>query len=305
MDASSVDARVRLAAFDFLARQTATTDGILPRSLLAEGFRFEGARVPFLGPQGIFKPAVLPDLPLSITTVPTVEGRPRPYDDAWEGDGLIRYRYRGDDPGHRDNVGLRRARASRTPLVYLHGIVPGEYLPVWPVYVVGDDPTTLTFHIQVDEALAAVSSSSDRTIADARRRYVTTTTLHRLHQQSFRLRVLKAYLERCAICRLRHRELLDAAHILPDRHPSGEPVVSNGLALCSLHHAAFDHHIIGVRPDLTVDVRADVLREADGPMLVYGLQGFHRSRLLVPRGANARPNPLFLEERYELFRRAG
>jgi hypothetical protein len=35
-------------------------------------------------------------------------------------------------------------------------------------------------------------------------------------------------------------ELLDAAHILPDGHPKGEPVVPNGLALCKLHHAAFD-----------------------------------------------------------------
>jgi putative restriction endonuclease len=305
MDASSVDARVRLAAFDFLVRQTAATDGILPRSLLAQGFLFEGLRVPLLGPQGIFKPAVLSEIPLSITTVPTVEGQPRPYDDAWDSDGLIRYRYRGDDPSHRDNVGLRRAMARRTPLIYLHGIVPGEYMPVWPVYVVGDDPMALTFNIQVEEAAMPLASSDDRLIAEARRRYVTTTTLHRLHQQGFRLRVLRAYQERCAICRLRHRALLDAAHILPDSHPGGEPVVSNGLALCSLHHAAFDHHIIGVRPDMTVDVRADVLRETDGPMLVYGLQGFHRSRLLVPRGAHARPNPLFLEERYELFRRAG
>jgi putative restriction endonuclease len=244
-------------------------------------------------------------VPLSITTAPVVPGQPRPYDDAWESEGLIRYRYRGDDPRHRDNVGLRRAMARQTPLVYLHGIVRGEYMPFWPVYVVGDDPAALTFHVQVDEAAASLSPSGDRAVAEARRRYVTMTTLHRLHQQSFRLRVLKAYQERCAICRLRRRELLEAAHILPDTHPHGEPVVSNGLALCSLHHAAFDHHIIGVRPDLTVDVRADVLREADGPMLVYGLQGFHRSRLLVPHGADARPNPLFLEERYELFRRAG
>jgi putative restriction endonuclease len=305
MDPSSVDARVRLVAFDFLKRQTAATDGILPRALLAEGFLLEGVRVPLLGPQGIFKPAVLPEVPLSITTVPVVPGRSRPYDDAWEGDGLIRYRYRGDDPNHRDNVGLRVAMARQTPLVYLHGIVPGEYLPVWPVYVVGDDPAALTFRVQVDEAAAPLASAGDRTVAEVRRRYVTTTTLHRLHQQSFRLRVLKAYQERCAICRLRRRELLEAAHILPDTHPRGEPVVSNGLALCSLHHAAFDRHIIGVRPDLTVDVRADVLHEADGPMLVYGLQGFHRARLVVPRGAEVRPNPLFLEERYELFRRAG
>jgi putative restriction endonuclease len=58
-------------------------------------------------------------VPLSITTVPAVEGRPRPYDDAWEGEGLIRYRYRGDDPSHRDNVGLRRAKERRTPLICL------------------------------------------------------------------------------------------------------------------------------------------------------------------------------------------
>src|SRR3989304_615457 len=46
-----------------------------------------------------------------------------------------------------------------------------------------------------------------------------------MHQQEFR--------QECAICRLRHEELLDAAHILPDGHPRGEPVVPNGLALCN------------------------------------------------------------------------
>ena len=59
---------------------------------------------------------------------------------------------------------------------------------------------------------------------------------------------------------------IDAAHILPDGHPRGEPVVQNGLALCKLHHAAFNRHVLGVRPDLTVELRPDVLREPDGPM---------------------------------------
>jgi putative restriction endonuclease len=44
--------------------------------------------------------------------------------------------------------------------------------------------------------------------------------------------VLQAYETRCALCQLRHGELLDAAHILPDTHPSGRPVVPNGLSLC-------------------------------------------------------------------------
>ena len=64
MDPSSVDARVRLAAFDFLARQTAIIDEVLPRTLLAQGFLFEGIRVPPIGPQGIF--AVGPSFTLPI-----------------------------------------------------------------------------------------------------------------------------------------------------------------------------------------------------------------------------------------------
>ena len=63
---------------------------------------------------------------------------------------------------------------------------------------------------------------------------------------------------RLIVCRLRHWELLDAAHILPDKHPLGEPVVPNGLALCKLHHAAFDADILGVRPDLRIERRDQV-----------------------------------------------
>jgi len=137
-----------------------------------------------------------------------------------------------------------------------------------------------------------------------RRRYATRATLFRLHQQSFRMRVLRAYRERCAICRLRHLELLQAAHILPDGHPRGLPVVPNGLALCALHHAAFDRNVLGVRPDLRVEVRLDVLEEEDGPMLEHGLQGFHGVVVMVPRAERSRPNREFLAERYEMFRRA-
>jgi hypothetical protein len=43
----------------------------------------------------------------------------------------------------------------------------------------------------------------------------------------------------------------------------GDPTVSNGLALCKLHHSDFDGHILGVRPDLVVEIREDILREKD------------------------------------------
>jgi putative restriction endonuclease len=82
---------------------------VLRRELLAEGFRFDGQRVPLIGPQGIFKPAVLPEMPLTIATVPVIEGRERPYEDEMDENGLLLYRYRGTDPSHRDNAGLRLA----------------------------------------------------------------------------------------------------------------------------------------------------------------------------------------------------
>jgi putative restriction endonuclease len=72
-----------------------------------------------------------------------------------------------------------------------------------------------------------------------------------------------------------------------------------------LHHAAFDHHILGIRPDLTVELSASLLRQADGPMLEHGLRGFHGARILVPHETRLRPNSDFLAERYELFRAAG
>ena len=304
---SDRDSRVRLAAFAFLARETERRGEVLSRDILANGFVLDGTRVPLIGPQGIFKPSVLPEMPLSMTTTPVVEGRPRPYEDRVEEGGLIVYRYRGTDPRHRDNVGLRLAMERHAPLVYLHGLVPGRYLPVWPVYVVGDDPRALCFTVAVDERQVPTLPArfEDAAEVEARRRYVTRAARQRLHQQSFRERVLEAYRQSCAICRLKHEELLEAAHILPDTHPRGEPVVPNGLALCTLHHAAFDSHLIGVSPDLVVEVRADILREPDGPMLRHGLQGFHGERILVPRSSRLQPNRDFLAERYTWFRKTG
>ena len=131
--------------------------------------------------------------------------------------------------------------------------------------------------------------------------YITVATRQRLHQRSFRVRVLRAYRERCALCRLGHKQLLDAAHILPDSDPLGIPVVPNGLALCKLHHSAFDLNLIAIRPDLVVHVRQDILNEKDGPMLLHGLQEFHERRIFVPRRSDERPRTDLLEERYRRF----
>ncbi len=203
----------------------------------------------------------------------------------------------------RENVGLREAMRERVPLVYLHGHLEGRYHAIWPVYVVADSPATLTFTVAADELAARDALPGEVAYEDPaiRRAYVTATVRRRLHQQAFRERVLDAYRERCALCRLRHRELLDASHIVADREPEGEPVVSNGLALCKLHHAAFDRWILTVDSDYRVRVRRDVLEEEDGPMLKHGLQELEGARIEVPRREPLRPSRELLAVRMEVF----
>ena len=295
------DAAVRNAAFDWLRARVEHHGDVLPRTLLAAGFTLNGVRVPLLGPQGIFKPKVLSAAPLSITTAP--DG---PYDDAFGPNDLLRYRYRGTDPDHPDNRRVRVAMREHLPLIYFHGVVPGKYLAAWPVFVVGDDRRGLTFTVAVDDARHIWSEPVSGVHDDresGRREYVTAAVRQRLHQRVFRERVLDAYRHQCAFCRFRHAELLDAAHIVADAE-GGEPTVRNGLALCRLHHAAFDRYFVGVTPDSVVQVRPDLLREEDGPTLVHGIQALHGARIAMPRRAGDRPDRHYLERRYETFRRA-
>ena len=298
-DLANLDIRLRLAAFDWLSEQTDVQGDVFPRDLLTQGFIFEGQRVALLSPQGIFQPKRA-DLPLTIRTSPN-----SPYDDAFSEDGYLHYKYRGTNPAHRDNVGMRQLMQARRPLIYLHGIVPGRYMVVWPVYVVGDDPGNLTFTVAVDD-MASLQLDTPMALladegADARRVYLTRTVRARLHQRGFSERVIEAYRAQCAFCRLRHRELLDAAHIIPDQAEAGEPVVNNGIALCKLHHAAFDSFMLGVRPDFVIEVRADILKEEDGPLLLHGLQGLHQTLMVLPASEAQWPSPNSLAWKYDRF----
>jgi putative restriction endonuclease len=295
------DLAIRLAAFKWLAEQVTAHGDVLPRTLLQEGFEFEGTRIPLVSPQGIFKPQAM-DFPLTITTTP--EG---PYSDSFAPDGLLAYRYRGTDPNHPDNVGLREALSRQRPLIYFHGIVPGKYLAVWPVYAVADDPSALTFRVAVDD-IAAVAELPAGALLDprtsVRRAYVTRTVKARLHQRSFRERVLAAYRSQCALCRLRHLELLDAAHFIPDPEPEGEPRVTNGIALCTLHHGAFDAFILGISPDFKVHIRQDVLSEEDGPTLKYALQALDGITIALPQSRRDWPSRDALDWRFDRFKAA-
>jgi putative restriction endonuclease len=294
----SIDSKVRLAAFNWLNEQTMIHGDVLPRALLEKGFVFDDRQIPLVSPKGIFKPGIL-DLPLTITTAPK-----GPYDDNFEQDGYLLYRYRGTNPEHPDNIGLRKLMQQNIPLIYFLGIVPGKYLSVWPVYIIGDNPEKLSFKVAVDDQSSVVTQPLVAADVSGKREYLTAAVKVRLHQRSFREKVLAAYRSQCALCRLRHIELLDAAHIIPDNEPDSTATVDNGIALCKLHHAAFDSFFIGISPDYIVEVRTDILEEDDGPMLLHGLKGLHKNKIILPHSSSFWPNKEFLEWRFQKFRKA-
>ncbi|MCU0666974.1 MAG: HNH endonuclease [Candidatus Omnitrophica bacterium] len=290
---------IRIEAFNWLSSQISIHGDVLPRELLAKGFEFEGERVLLVGPQGIFKPRLL-ELPLSITTI-----QDGPYADKPDLEGNWLYRYRGKDPAHRDNVGLRELMKRRVPLIYFIGTVPGRYLVVYPVFIMEDYPEQLTFKVMAEDLSFIEKAEKATVISDVdegRRRYLTASVRVRLHQRGFRELVLDAYRKQCACCKLRHLELLDAAHILPDTSPEGDPIVPNGISLCKLHHAAFDSNFIGIRPDYVIEVKREILEEEDGPLLLHGLQELHQARIILPKTKNLYPDPKRLEKRFMVFR---
>ncbi|MGH9029314.1 MAG: HNH endonuclease [Acidimicrobiales bacterium] len=290
------DTRLRASMFDHLDRLLAkSSDGSLASSAINR-FTFDGRLVRLIVQTGIWKPAGL-DAALTIRTTYTPPNQLPPYADDVEG-GVVHYKYRGTDPNHADNRALRQAMVHGLPLAYFVGVAKAVYLPRYPVWLVDENVARKAFAVAVDEGQRFVDLSA---LPEAQRDYVERLTRTRLHQPVFRARVLRAYHERCAMCRLHHPELLDAAHIIPDGQPKGDPVVPNGLSLCKIHHAAYDVNLLGVRPNLVVEVTPRLLRESDGPMLTHGLQSMHGAELAIPRDRASQPDQERLEVRYEQF----
>lgn len=267
------------------------------RDGLDQGFPFRGRRVPFLSTQkGIFRAAAQRGpAALSIQT-----SSKSPYDDEQVESGFL-YAYRAGSVDQPDNRALRTAQELRVPIVYFVATRPGWYKPLYPCFVVEDDPGARRVLVSPGRMVGPLDEQEATPIENPiERRYLVRETRVRVHQARFRGRVIPAYSGRCAICRLKETRLLDAAHIVGDLEQQGEPVVSNGLSLCSIHHRAFDQDLVGVSPDYEVNVSARLLDEDDGPMLDV-LKTFHRQPIVVPERRAWRPDRARLAARFERF----
>ncbi len=300
------DWSIRAQAFEALEQLTLTNGSRLPWSTIQAGFECQGERVFFASRAlGIFKPKHM-TAALSVKTVVPRGGRSTTYRDQETGfdrtTGLFSY----DMEAGRDkpaNEFLRRAMERRAPLIYFRGVESGVYEPIWPVWV--DQYQEVegrvllaaadTTQPSISSAEAALPSANE--VRDAS--YSLALVRTRNHQAWFSSRTKAAYDYRCAFSRLPLRSLLVGAHIVPDAE-DGPPSVNNGICMSTLHHAAFDAHLIGVDPDLRVHVADQVIAERDGPLLA-ALQGLNGSHLVVPADPTAHPNRDYLDQRYSAF----
>ena len=267
------------------------------RGGLDAGFAFRGRRVPFLSTQkGIFRAAVQTG-PAALAIQTSWKS---PYGDAETDLGYL-YAYRAGSVDLADNRALRAAYDLQVPIVHYVATRPGFYKPVYPCFVSEDDPVSQRVLVSPGRMIGPLDEREPTVVEDPiERKYVFRETRVRVHQARFRARVVPAYGERCAICRLRESRLLDAAHIVSDREEAGEPSVSNGLSLCSIHHRAFDHDLVGITADYEVRVARRLLDEEDGPMLQL-LKEFHGQTIVTPHRRKWQPDRERLSERFARF----
>ena len=135
----------------------------------------------------------------------------------------------------------------------------------------------------------------EREVAEPRR-YAVILTKRALREINFRDRVLTAYGHRCAMCGVQLR-LLDAAHILPAAHPDSTDATNNGVALCALHHRAYDRAFVAFDPDYLVHVNKDMAKELTAEDRGGGLDRFKqilRPILALPPDKRDRPAVPFI-----------
>lgn len=176
------------------------------------------------------------------------------------------------------------------------GVAPGSLL--WyvqnglPLHNAEDDATAVVELVRASPEEERSFLDSAQTEIQSARRYDLVETIRAYRDSQFRPAVLQAYAYRCAVCNC-DLKLVDAAHIVPVVHLTSTDDVTNGIALCRLHHGAFDNGLLGVQSDYRVIINPDMVNRLHKINLDTALEEF-KSRLpktiRVPTVMEARPS---------------
>lgn len=296
------DQYVRSRAFLAIEQLARDFGGRVPWERIHAGFSARGETVHFANrAKGIFKPRQMSGA-LSIKTVVPRLGRKLWYEDQalgserFDTEGRLRYDLARGGPEEPTNHALRLTMHRKAPLIYFAGVEPAIYEPIFPVWVdeiVGSEARLGTADRLAPDIPVLVDQVRERSYSYGVRKT-------RNHQAWFSARTKSAYAYRCAFSGLPVRELLVGAHIVPDAE-GGPASVRNGICMSTLHHEAFDAHLIGVAPDFRIHLAPRLRNRRDGDLLA-ALKGSETMQLGLPRRKEDWPDPLHLEHRFAQFR---
>ena len=133
------------------------------------------------------------------------------------------------------------------------------------------------------------------------RREVVRRVKERVGQENFRARVLRAYKRRCGMCGLQ-LDLVAAAHIVPVE-ADGTNETTNGLALCHIHHWAYDRGLVAADEEYQINISEPGLRRLrrlGRNAREQDFLDFMRGELLLPQRQQDHPSPEYLRRGMEL-----
>jgi putative restriction endonuclease len=122
-----------------------------------------------------------------------------------------------------------------------------------------------------------------------------TEAQRRARDAAFTQEVRDAYDEQCAICGSVRESPdgnteVEAAHIYP-KHKGGSDDVRNGIALCKLHHWAFDTGWFSLSDEHEI-----LVKDAPERNGYHEFKQFEGDQIRLPGEDEAHPDPMFLEE---------
>lgn len=193
------------------------------------------------------------------------------------------------DRANRDGFcAFTKAHTHETAVVVRHDFIATYLTEAASIHALGKMPDGVS---RINDLTAAVGKP--RPVILQTRNKKVSTVLRSVRRSDFSNRIRVAYKDRCCVCEMQ-LELVDAAHIVPVGVPLGSDDTRNGLALCKLHHKAYDDGLLGILPDYSVTVSSTQMARLGAIKKLGGLALFEanlRSAIALPYNPSERPDP--------------
>lgn len=141
-------------------------------------------------------------------------------------------------------------------------------------------------------------------VSTTERKLVIAAIRKKYREADFRARVLGAYKHKCAVCGLQLK-LVDAAHIIPVASEFSTDETINGIALCKLHHFAYDRNLISFDVDYSIQVSSTEQSRLTAENLAGGIRAFKQGlkpAIILPSDRRDYPPAAYIEKSREVRR---